>query len=197
MSRRITIGLFVGGKGTRMGGVAKGLLRVPDGTETLIERLVTQCVRAAPEATLLLVGQSEAYAGLVLPQLQDTPAGVGPIGGLRALLLRAHADASEFALALACDLPFLDDSLISTLLLPFSELAPAARVPFVGGRLQPLAAAYAPAATLSAVDRSLALGKHALMSVLDQLGSQLERVEFDAERARALRDWDTPEDIGR
>jgi len=70
-------------------------------------------------------------------------------------------------------------------------------VPFAEARLQPLAAAYAPAATLSAVDRSLAEGKHALMHVLAQLGSELERVEFDAERALALRDWDTPEDILR
>ena len=70
-------------------------------------------------------------------------------------------------------------------------------MPFVEGRLQPLAAAYAPAATLDAVDRSLALGKHALMHVLDQLGPALERLEFDDEHAQALRDWDTPEDMQR
>jgi molybdopterin-guanine dinucleotide biosynthesis protein A len=180
-----------------MGGVAKGLLRTPDGTETLIARLLRQCARAAPDGTLYLVGESRPYVALGLPQLEDAPAGVGPIGGLRALLLRARADDSELALALACDLPFLDEGVISALLLPLSDAASAARVPFVEGRLQPLAAAYAPAATLIAIDRSLALGKHALMSVLDQLGSALERAPFDGERAQALRDWDTPEDIGR
>ncbi|HEY0468398.1 MAG TPA: NTP transferase domain-containing protein [Polyangiaceae bacterium] len=193
MSSRLTIGIFVGGQGTRMGGVAKGLLRVPDGTETLIDRLLRQCARAAPEAAVCLVGQSTAYATLGLPQLQDDPVGVGPLGGLRALLLRASAHQSDLALALACDLPFLDEAVISALILPLSG---AARVPFVDGRLQPLAAAYAPAATLSAVDGSLALGKHALMNVLDQLGPQLERLEFSDERAHALRDWDTPEDMG-
>ena len=190
----MTIGVFVGGKATRMGGAAKGLLRAPDGTQTLIGRLVRECARAAPGAALFLVGQSAPYAALGLPQLPDDPVGVGPIGGLRALLLRAHADQSELALALACDLPFLDESVISSLLVPFSGRA---RVPFVAGRLQPLAAAYAPEATLRAVERSLALGKHALMHVLDQLGSELESVEFDAEGARALRDWDTPEDVQR
>jgi len=194
VNRRITIGIFVGGKGTRMGGVAKGLLRVPDGTETLIERLLRQCARAAPEASLFLVGQAAPYAALALPQLEDAPGGVGPIGGLRALLLRACAEQSELALALACDLPFLDAGVVSALLLPTSG---AARVPFVGGRLQPLAAAYAPVATLGAVDRSLSLGKHALMQVLDQLGPRLERLELDDEGARALRDWDTPEDVER
>jgi len=196
-SRSVSIGIFVGGKGTRMGGVAKGLLRAPGGNETLIERLLRQCARAAPEATFFLVGEATAYAALSLTPLADTPAGVGPIGGLRALLLRAQADESELALALACDLPFLDEGVISSLLLPFSDVTCAARVPFVEGRLQPLAAAYAPAATLSAIDRSLTQGKHALMSVLDQLGTALERVEFDDQRARALRDWDTPEDIHR
>ncbi|MEI9937464.1 MAG: NTP transferase domain-containing protein [Pseudomonadota bacterium] len=194
MTRRITIGIFVGGKGTRMGGVSKGLLRVPDSSETLIERLLRECARAAPEAALFVVGQAASYAALAIPQLDDAPAGVGPIGGLRALLLRACADESELALALACDLPFLDEAAISGLIAPFSGVT---RVPFAAGRLQPLAAAYAPAATLSAVDRSLSLGKHALMHVLDQLGSELERVEFDEERARTLRDWDTPEDMQR
>jgi len=194
VKRQISIGIFVGGQGTRMGGVAKGLLRTPDGSETLVERLLRQCTRAAPEASVFLVGQSTAYGELALPKLADAPAGVGPIGGLRALLLRAQADESELALALACDLPFLDEAAISALILPLSG---AARVPFAEARLQPLAAAYAPAATLSAVDRSLVEGKHALMHVLAQLGSELERVEFDAERALALRDWDTPEDILR
>jgi len=175
-----------------MGGVAKGLLCTPGGSETLIERLLRQCAQAAPEAALFLVGRAAPYAALGLPHLNDDPSGVGPIGGLRALLLRARADGSELALALACDLPFLDQVVLSALVTPFSGTT---RVPFVERRLQPLAAAYAPVAALRAVDRSLALGKHALMHALEQLGPELERVEFDD--ARALRDWDTPEDLLR
>jgi molybdopterin-guanine dinucleotide biosynthesis protein A len=194
VSPRITIGLFVGGKGTRMGGVAKGLLRAPDGSLNLLERLREQCVRAAPEASIYLVGESSAYAALGWPQLADDPPGIGPLGGLRALLLRALADESALALAFSCDLPFLDEAAISALITPFSGLT---RVPFAHARLQPLAAAYAPKAALAAVDRSLALGKHALMQVLDQLGPELERVDFDDERARVLTDWDTPEDMQR
>lgn len=177
-----------------MGGVAKGLLRTLDGTETLVERLLRESARAVPEAKPFLVGDSAPYAALGVPQLIDEPVAVGPIGGLRALLLRACADDSELALALACDLPFLDETAISALIVPFSGVT---RVPFVEGRFQPLAAAYAPVSALAAVDRSLAVGRHALMHVLEQLGSALERIEFDGERARALRDWDTPEDVRR
>ena len=96
------------------------------------------------------------------------------------------------ALALACDLPFLDDATITAIIAPFSGIT---RVPFVEGRFQPLAAAYEPRSALQAVDRSLVQGKHALMHVLDQLGTELERVELADERSHALRDWDTPEDV--
>lgn len=175
-----------------MGGAAKGWLRTPDGAQTLIERLIRQCAHAAPTVTPFLVGEADAYAALALPRLPDTPSGIGPLGGLRALLLRAQADQSDLALSLACDLPFLDAATISAIVNPFGGVT---RVPFVEGRLQPLAAAYAPAAALRAVDRSLSLGKHALMHVLDQLGPDLERIRFDD--ARTLRDWDKPEDIER
>ena len=198
MTTALSIGIFVGGAGLRMGGVAKGLLRVPDGSETLIERLLRVCRQAAPEAKLRLIGgasqYAEFYAHLGLSALSDDPPQVGPVGGLRALLLQACSEQSQCALALACDLPFLDEIVISTLLRPLEK---AARVPYVAGRLQPLAAAYAPGSALAAVDRSLALGKHALMHVLDQLGNDVERVEFEQAQELALRDWDTPEDMRR
>jgi molybdopterin-guanine dinucleotide biosynthesis protein A len=186
------IGIFVGGAGKRMGGVAKGLLRAPHSDETLIERLLAVCGRAAPEATLYLVGAATEYASLGLPQLSDNPAGTGPIGGLRSLLLRAREDGATRVLALACDLPFLDETTIVSLLEPLQS---AARVPLVDERFQPLAAAYATAPTLAAVDRTLSLGKRALMHVLDQLGDDLQPLELGVMQARALRDWDTPGDM--
>ncbi|HEY1536848.1 MAG TPA: molybdenum cofactor guanylyltransferase [Polyangiaceae bacterium] len=186
------IGIFVGGAGKRMGGVAKGLLRTPRGDETLIGRLLAVCGRAAPQAPRYLVGVSPEYASLEVTQLPDDPSGTGPIGGLRSLLLRARADGAARVLALACDLPFLDETMIASLLEPLHS---AARVPLVDERFQPLAAAYATEATLAAVDRALSLGKRALMHVLDELGDDLEPLELEGVQARALRDWDTPDDM--
>ena len=188
----ITIGIFVGGSGTRMGGVAKGLLRAPASDETLVERLLRVCAHAAPHATLYLVGESSPYAALGVSAVADAPSGVGPLGGLRSLLLRARADGSASALALACDLPFLNETVLACLLQP---LLGAARVPIATGRAQPLAAAYAPEPTLRVVDGLLARKQHRMMSVLDELGPQVERVTFDGDGASALRDWDTPEDV--
>ena len=191
---RVVIGIFVGGAGKRMGGVPKGLLEAPSSPETLIERLLRVCSEVLPDAAPYLVGQSAVYAALGLPQLSDQPSAVGPIGGLRSLLLRARDAGAEQALALACDLPFIDAESLRMLSAP---LTTAARVPVMDGRFQPLAAAYAPSATLSAVERALARGEHALMAVLQELGPDLERVESDAVLAQALRDWDTPGDITR
>ena len=194
MSSPLTIGLFVGGAGKRMGGVAKGLLLVPDGSETLIARLLRLCRAAAPDAALYLVGEASAYGALGVPSLQDEPSGIGPLGGLRGLLLRAESAGSGAALALACDLPFIDEAVLSALAAPLTRTA---RVPFVEAFFQPLAAAYEPTATLHAIDRSRALGKHALLYLLRILGDQVERLEIDSAHAHAFRDWDTPEDMRR
>jgi molybdopterin-guanine dinucleotide biosynthesis protein A len=189
---KIVIGIFVGGAGKRMGGVAKGLLRAPHSDQTLIERLLAVCERAAPQATRYLVGVSAEYARFEVAQLPDDPPGTGPIGGLRSLLLRAREDDAPRVLGLACDLPFLDEAIIVSLLAPLQS---AARVPLVEERFQPLAAAYATEATLAAVDRALSHGKRALMHVLDELGEDLEPLELEGVQARALRDWDTPDDM--
>ncbi len=194
MSGPLTIGLFVGGAGKRMGGVPKGLLPVPDGSETLIARLVRLCAAVAPDAHVYLVGQASAYGALRLPAVQDQPSGVGPIGGLCGLLLQAQQSGSQAVLALACDLPFIDEPVLRALCAPLTS---AARVPFVDAFYQPLSAAYAPAATLAAIERSLSLGKHALLYVLQILGSEVERLELGPEQAHTLRDWDTPEDVQR
>ena len=188
----VVIGIFVGGASRRLGGIPKGLLKAPESSETLIARLLRVCGKAAPDASICLVGSSRAYAAFALPELADDPPEVGPIGGLRSLLLRAEADHARVALALACDLPFIDEAILEKLLGP---VLAGARVPLVDGHFQPLAAAYCPSAALRAVNRSLALGKHALMQVLEELGPELDRLELDAAGGAALRDWDTPEDI--
>jgi len=192
MNERVTVGLFVGGAGKRMGGIAKGLLRTPDGSQTLIERLLRVCHAAVPRATVYLVGDASAYAALGLVALGDDPPGVGPIGGLGSLLQRAQNEGSRTALALACDLPFIDEAVLAALIAPRAR---SARVPFVNGHWQPLSAAYAPEVTLLAVKRELDLGQHALRGVIARLGDEVEALELDARAARALRDWDTPEDV--
>src|SRR5580700_4380174 len=79
-------GVFVGGLGSRMGGVPKGLLHGPDGA-TLVERW--RALLDALGVEVVLVGSAGLYASTRLPAVADEPAGIGPLGGLVGLLRRA------------------------------------------------------------------------------------------------------------
>lgn len=181
-----------------MGGLAKGLL-VRDG-RTLVERLVEACRAAAapqPLPDLYLVGNAAAYGDTPLPVLADEPAGVGPMGGLRALL-RAAAAAGRDAVALAVDLPYPSVALLRRL---YREEADAlALAPREAERWQPLFARYRPAAALPVVEAALAAGETSLQRVFEGLaggrGRVAELVSSAAERA-ALEDWDRPSDMAR
>lgn len=190
------IGIFVGGRGRRMGGVAKGLLR-RDG-RPLIEHIIEACAAAAAPgaAELCLVGDAAAYTGVGLSSVPDAPAGIGPIGGLRALLLEARR-AGRDALAVAVDLPYVEAGLLRRLA---SECPDAALLaPREAGRWQPLLARYRPACALPALEAALASGATSLQSVFAHLVPPAAAVELSLSHAerRALLDWDEPADIAR
>ncbi len=178
-------GVFVGGAGKRMGERAKGLLEAPGGG-TIVERWLA-VLRDAGVAQVVLVGRHQAYGGLGLDTIDDEPAGVGPIGGLAALLRRAGA---AHALALACDMPFVSRELVARLI-----AAPAAAVvaPRRDGHWEPLCARYDASRVLSLALRRIAAGQRALQPLLAEAGA----IELPLEPGEAseLRDWDTPDDV--
>ena len=187
-----SVGLFVGGRGSRLGGLAKGNLRTREG-ERVIERLIAACREALDEPNLALVGAVDGYADLGLPALADAPAGVGPIGGLRALLLAGAARGVPSVLALACDLPFLSARLIRRL--ATEELDAAFLSPRDGEFWQPLVARYDTSAALAAVDAALAHGERALKSVPARLGPRARALSIDERERLELRDCDSPADL--
>jgi molybdopterin-guanine dinucleotide biosynthesis protein A len=185
----LVAGIFVGGAGRRMQGQAKGLLRTPDGV-TLVDRL--RGLLAATGAEIVLVGAAEAYASLGLEALADEPPGVGPMGGLAALLRRAGRVDKAQALAVACDLPYVSSALLARLV-----AAPPAPVvaPVRDGRWEPLCARYDAARVRPVLDGLLAQRRHALQAVLDAAGAvPLPLLPGEADQ---LRDWDSPQDIAR
>lgn len=187
------VGIFVGGQSRRMGGTPKGLLRAPDSGETLVLRLLRIARETLPSADVVLVGSAEPYAALGLPALADSPAGVGPIGGLAALLAHAQARDANQAFAVACDLPFVGKKLLGRLA---SEAPGAPAAAFrVGSIWQPLFARYEPGAALSATRAALAAGDRSLQSVLSRL--DVAELALDDVQGHELADWDTPEDRAR
>lgn len=181
----VLAGVFVGGASRRMGGRPKGLLPGPDGV-TLVERW--RMVLAGLGAAIVLVGESHAYEGLGLPMLKDNPPGIGPLGGLVALLRHAGARPT---LALACDMPFVSRGLVERLLSAPRDAPIVA--PRRDGRWEPLCGRYDPVRILPLAVAREASPNRSLQRLLDDAPTSelpLSRAEADE-----LRDWDTPEDI--
>ncbi|MFO0710036.1 MAG: molybdenum cofactor guanylyltransferase [Sandaracinus sp.] len=182
------IGLFVGGRGTRMGGAAKGLLRAPEDDRTLVARLVDESRGLAGE--VLLVGTHEAYEALGLRALADAQAGAGPLGGLVSLLREARGGR---VIALACDLPFIDRAFLERL----ACSAPEAKIlaPRREHGWEPLAARYRSEDVLAIAQSRLARGALSLQGLLDEVGTT--ELVVEARERDVLDDWDTPEDMAR
>jgi molybdopterin-guanine dinucleotide biosynthesis protein A len=190
---RLIVGIFVGGRGSRMGGVAKGLLKAPSSEATLVERLRAELTHALPDAELVLVGAAEAYAGLGLSAISDEPPGVGPIGGLIGLLVHAEQRGATHVLALACDLPHLGAALLSRL--ASEALDQSALITLQGDFRNPLIARYAVAQALPAARATLDAGQRSLQAVLDRLGDGVAALPLSSAETATLGDWDTPEDV--
>lgn len=172
-------GIFVGGRGTRMGGVAKGLLEAPEGG-TLVMRwaMLFRALSIEP----VLVGEHEAYADLPLPKIADAVTDIGPLGGLLSLLERAPPNG---AIAVACDMPFVSERLLSKLA-SFPSDRPIV-APKRDGRWEPLFARYTPAA-LATARSNAASGAHSLQTLLEAAGA--EELPLDPSEAAQLEDWD-------
>ncbi len=180
-------GVFVGGRGTRLGGVVKGALRAPSGG-TILERLFEVVQRGCPGASVVLVGETPLAAAL--PRLSDSPAARGPLGGLVALLRYAGAQ-GRAAVALASDLPSVSPALIRRVSSEHPEATLYA--PRIDGIWQPLFARYAPESLLPIVDEVLRSPHPRLLALLDRAPTW--EMLIDEAELRALTDWDEPTDL--
>lgn len=185
------VGIFVGGAASRMGGAAKGLLPAPDTGEALVLR--SQRLARELGYVPVLVGASAAY-GAALPaltQLHDEPEGVGPLGGLGALMRFAG---EQPVIALACDMPRVSAALLARLA-AHDEAAEVVAARGEAGFWEPLCARYDSPRVLPVLREALAEGVRSFQGLLRRVRVS-ELVLGDDER-RELSDWDTPEDVER
>lgn len=178
-------GIFVGGRSTRMEGRPKGLLVGPTG-ETLVQRW--QTLFATLGITSILVGHNDAYAGLGLEQLSDDPPGIGPLGGLIALLSRAGGGD---VIAVACDMPHVSLDLLEKLS-TFAWGAPAVAAR-MGDRWEPLFARYCARVALGRARERAANGEHSLQGLLGDLSAR--PLPLAEDQIIQLSDWDTLSDL--
>jgi molybdopterin-guanine dinucleotide biosynthesis protein A len=182
---RALAGIFVGGAGARMGGIAKGLLRTVGGT-TIIDRW--RRILDGLDVQAVLVGEREEYSQLGIEIVVDRPKGIGPLGGLIALLGRAKCSP---ALALACDMPSVSAALVERLLQAPQDAPIVA--PRREGRWEPFCARYDPARVLPAAEQLVLTGDRSLKRLFQIVGA--EELLLSPREESELLDWDTPEDV--
>jgi molybdopterin-guanine dinucleotide biosynthesis protein A len=171
--------------GNRMGGVAKGLMQTVEGT-TLVARWQGMLERLG--MGVVLVGRHVDYAHFALEVIADEPPGIGPLGGLVALLRRANSGPS---LALACDMPFVSEGLVERLLTSCPDapiLAPRRE-----GRWEPLCARYDSARVLTPAIAHSRGGDRSLQRLLHDVGAV--ELALTGDELHELNDWDTPGDL--
>lgn len=152
--------VLAGGRSRRLG-VDKAALVFGGRTllEIVVERLAGVC-----RNVVVACGRTENEGLPALPvrYVSDDIPGQGPLAGLQAGL---RAIENEFALVVACDMPFLNPNLLvymAALPRSYEALVPKAE------RWHPLHAVYA-RSSLPAVDRLLAEGRNSMEELLSRL----------------------------
>jgi molybdopterin-guanine dinucleotide biosynthesis protein A len=102
-----------------------------------------------------------------------------------------HAELTRaaFAVAVACDMPFVSSALLQRLVATSEALVVAPRR---AGRWEPLCARYH-AGVASLGERRVAMGDYSLQRWLDEAAAV--ELPLEADEADQLCDWDTPEDM--
>jgi molybdopterin-guanine dinucleotide biosynthesis protein A len=176
--------VLAGGRSGRFDGGDKALAdlggtpmirQVADRLAPATDGLVVNCRRdQRAELSQALAGHDPRFA---LDPVPDE----GPVAGLLTALRTVGA---RRALVVGCDMPFLDADLADRLLAGTRDAD--AAVPVVGGRVQPLGAAYRVRRARAACVQTLACGSRRLADVPMRLDAARVAVP-----ARALRDLDT------
>ncbi|WP_092693554.1 molybdenum cofactor guanylyltransferase [Halorientalis regularis] len=161
--------IVAGGYSTRFGDGDKAvadlagtpmLRRVADRLAPVIDRLVVNC---RPDQRGSIAAALAGYDHSVTVAEDDDP-DRGPMTGI---LTGLRAVETEFAVVVACDMPFVAPALVEYL----AERAQGhdAAVPRVDGRDQPLQAVYRTEATVAACEAALARDQRAVFAALNDL----------------------------
>lgn len=113
LSKPITIIILAGGKSSRMG-TDKGLVLFNG--KPLVEHVIDAAKKVA--GTIFIVSSNKAYNSLGYELLEDTLKDKGPLGGIYTGLLHSTTQKNLF---LACDMPFLSEQLLNSLITQSGE----------------------------------------------------------------------------
>jgi molybdopterin-guanine dinucleotide biosynthesis protein A len=181
--------ILTGGASSRMG-TDKALLELEG--RSFVERIHTALGFVTTE-TRLVGGAVESAATIQLSVVPDVHVRWGALGGLHAALAACRA---EWAIVVACDLPFITGELLvrlASLRENFDAVVPVQQ----DGRWQPLCALYRTNVCRERVEELIAAGERRPRALLDRIRTR--RASFDELKdlpgaARFFINVNTPED---
>ena len=187
--------ILAGGQGRRLGGKEKSQLKL--GQQTLLERSL-EAMASLSDDVIVVINDQEPLGKLKARIINDVIPGSGALSGLHAGLTAARHD---YALVIACDMPFLNMRLLRymVVIVPGYD----AIVPQWQGNLEPLHALYA-RTCLPAIETLLHSGGKRIFDFYLQVNVRyLERGEitlFDPEgltffNVNTPADWERAQEI--
>jgi len=184
----ITGVILAGGKSSRMG-QNKALMSL--GGQRLVDRVVA-VMRAVVRDLLMVTNTPEVYADLGVPMVPDVLPDKGSLGGIYSAVYHV---ASPGCLVVACDMPFLQASVLRYLLAQMADYDVV--VPDVLGELQTLHAIYRKTC-LPAIERRLETNRLRIVGFFSEVrvrtvtASELQ--PYDPELL-AFQNLNTPDDF--
>ena len=109
--------ILAGGLATRYGGAVKGDLDAGGG-RTILQRLLAELAAAGIDEVIVSANDPARYASLGRPVVADLRPGLGPLGGIEAVLAH-HAGRFNATVLLPCDLPGITAAQIGELAAAF------------------------------------------------------------------------------
>ncbi len=187
---RIAAAILAGGKAARLGGIAKGLLPDNHGC-SIAARLVEQVSAAGIADIVISANDGRPYETLNRPIIADLHAGIGPLGGIEAVLMEC-APRVDCVLFLPCDLPNFTAAEILRLVQSYDASAELVAFARTTGGDHPLCAVV-PLSVLPAVTAAVARGSYGVGRLWRSLDARPVEIEDDAR----LLNINTPQDLGR
>ena len=200
---KVGAAVLAGGQSRRMG---RDKAFLPFGGRPLIERTLETLDRRFDEV-LVVANDLPRYAHLGRRVVADLRPGTGALGGIYTAVALGTDEARPYVFVCACDMPFLDTTLIDLLLreaareadggLPDVVVPEDPDAPDSSAGLHPLCAVYG-RGTLPAIERRLAEGRLKVIGFYDDV--RVRRVGADALAQagvprHALMNTNTPEDL--
>jgi len=189
----ISVAIIAGGKSSRMGRDKAFVLL--DG-KPMIEHVLFRVRTLDPSQLMIITNNPEAYTYLEVPLHGDVLPGKGALGGI---LTALHYSPTDYVLAIACDMPFVNPALLKMLAACLEETPEPvdAVVPCFGGRPQGLHAIYR-RSCLEPIRANLEAGQLKVISFYDQVNVRFvepqEFREIDPE-GMSFKNINTPEEL--